>query len=174
VTYKRFYVLVEGKDDERFFKRVITPLLEKQYDFVDIYKYSQAKDKKIRGFINSIQCMKAKYVYITDNDCVKCYKTQVKSVLDKHDCIDVNDIVVVIQEIESWYLAGLDKLSCKKLGIKDCVSTIDVTKEDFDRLKPKKFDSRTDFMQEVLKYFDIDTGKHKNASFKYFLNTFCG
>ncbi|MFW6029499.1 MAG: hypothetical protein ACOCRO_04515 [Halanaerobiales bacterium] len=37
----------------------------------------------------------------------------------------------------------------------------------FNNLIPRNFDLRIDFMQELLKYFSIDTGKRKNKSCKF-------
>jgi hypothetical protein len=79
---------------------------------------------------------------------------------------------VVIKEIESWYLAGLDDRSSKRLGTRYLNTTDNVTKEQFNDLIPKKFDSRIDFMQEILKCFHTETGKQKNTSFRYFLEKY--
>jgi hypothetical protein len=37
---------------------------------------------------------------------------------------------------------------------------------------PKKFDSKIDFMIEILKYYSIDIAKQKNGSFKKFIDEF--
>lgn len=76
---------------------------------------------------------------------------------------------MVIKKIESWYLAGLDDSPCKQLGIPSYTNTEDITKEQFNRLMSKKFDSRIDFMQEILKYFQVEIAKQKNKSFNYLL-----
>jgi len=73
----------------------------------------------------------------------------------------------VRKEIESWYLAILDDGKCKEFGVPS-FRTDDVTKEQFNGLIPKKFDSGIDFMREILKSFDIEIAKRKNRSFKYF------
>ena len=78
-------------------------------------------------------------------------------------------IVIVIKEIESWYLAGLDEKQCKELGIKSFQETNDITKEQFNSVIPTKYDSRIDFMAEILKRFSIETAKSKNNSFQYFI-----
>ena len=49
-------------------------------------------------------------------------------------------------------------------------STDNITKEKFDKLIPKRFASRIDFMSEMLKLFSIEEAKRKNKSFKYFRN----
>ena len=59
----------------------------------------------------------------------------------------------------------------KNLGIKKKIpdTTDTVTKEQFYNLMPKKFDSKIDFMREILKNFSIEIAKKKNKSFKYFV-----
>ena len=97
--------------------------------------------------------------------CITAKKREVKGVIKN---IDKDRIMVVKIEIESWYLAGLDVNSSKTLGIASCNDTNNLTKEQFDRLIPKRFDSRIDFMQETLKHFQMKVAKQKNKSFKYF------
>ena len=74
------------------------------------------------------------------------------------------------REIESWYLAGLDDKSCKELGLKPFKDTDGVTKEDFNKLIPKRFNSRIDFMVEIIKRFTTKTAKQENRSFSYFMS----
>jgi hypothetical protein len=74
----------------------------------------------------------------------------------------------VIREIESWYYAGLTTESALSLDVPDFPFTDNLTKEDFNGLIPGKYDSRIDFMFEILKYFSIDTAGKKNHSFRYF------
>ena len=84
----------------------------------------------------------------------------------------VAQIAIVVKEIESWYLAGLDNKQSKNLKIPILNSTDDITKEKFNQLIPKKFDSKLDFMTESLKCFSIETAKLKNKSFKYFIEKY--
>jgi len=86
--------------------------------------------------------------------------------------IDPENILVVIKEIESWYLAGLDDHACITLDLKPCTLTDGITKEQFNSLIPKKFDSRVNFMIEILKIFSIETAKTKNRSFRYFIEKY--
>ena len=90
------------------------------------------------------------------------------------DRIDKNNLIIVVKEIEGWYLAGLDDESCEELGLRPFRSTDDITKEHFNNLIPNKFDSRIDFMIEILKRFSFETAKQKNKSFSYFMLKFSG
>jgi hypothetical protein len=77
---------------------------------------------------------------------------------------------VVIEEIESWYLAGLDERGSALLGLPDFGTTDTVTKEDFIALTPERFDSRIDLMIDILKIFSVTVAQRKNRSFGYFFS----
>ncbi|NQU04751.1 MAG: hypothetical protein HQ568_01560 [Calditrichaeota bacterium] len=81
-------------------------------------------------------------------------------------------MAIVRVEIESWYLAGMSDEVAPRLGLKGIKSTNDINKEDFNSMIPKDFDSRIDFMNELLKDFSINTAKKKNNSFDYFCTKF--
>ena len=67
---KRLYVFVEGDDDNRYFKRILEPILTNY--FVQIIEYSGLTQKKAPEFINSIQSMGADYLFLHDLDCNPC------------------------------------------------------------------------------------------------------
>ena len=79
-------------------------------------------------------------------------------------------IIVVVKEIESWYLAGLDENTSKKLGIRKKIGTIDnITKEHFNQLIPGTM-PRIEFMRKILENYDVEIAKERCGSFGYFLN----
>jgi len=173
MAYRKLYVLVEGDDDKRFFGKVIEPFIKKDYDSILKWEYSHQKKKSVVNFLKSIKSMKADYIYVSDIDnspCTTSKKQNIKGFYKK--VIDTNKIVAVIKEIESWYLAGLCDKDSTKLLKKVFKTTDDITKEQFNRLIPKSFDSRIDFMLEMLKRFSLETAKKKNRSFKYFISCF--
>jgi len=104
-----------------------------------------------------------------DTPCVTARKEEIQK---RFKNVDSDKIMVVRKEIESWYLAGLKNDRCKELGVSIFAATDEVTKEQFDEIIPGNFDSGIDFMQEILKSFDIETAKRKNESFKYFANKY--
>lgn len=116
--------------------------------------------------------MGADYLYVIDINNSPCVTAKKDEILSKLRNIDKEKIIVVIKEIESWYLAGIDDIKAKKLKIRNLNSTNDITKEKFNSLIPKRFNSRIDFMLEILKDFSIETAKQKNKSFKYFINKY--
>ncbi len=169
MAYEALYILVEGEDDKRFFERIVKPMFEGKYDSVAVWKYAQERNKRVSRFLRSIKGMKANYIYVSDINLAPCVTAKKQDVQSKFKDIDTDRIIVVIKEIESWYLAGLDDTSSREFRIPPCDTTDNVTKEQFNDLIPQKFDSRIDFMQEILKCFQIETGKQKNKSFRYFL-----
>jgi len=126
----------------------------------------------VDNFIKSIKAMGADYIYLTDINYSPCITAKKGDVKRKYKNIDIDKIAIVVREIESWYLAGLDNMVCKKLKINTFNNTNDVSKEKFNTLIPKEFISRIDFMLEILKNFSIAIAEHKNTSFQYFLKKF--
>lgn len=172
--YKRLFIWVEGTDDERFFNQIICPLLQEKYNYIKIIKYAVQPQVWRDSFLKSIGQMQAEYIFIADINSAKCI-TDKKSKLQKSfKSLDVNRIVIVSSEIESWYLSGLDESLYKQLGISSYQNhTEQITKEKFCNLMPKKFKkSQIDFMQEVLKVFKVEIATERNKSFKYFFDKY--
>lgn len=167
MDYRRLYIWVEGEDDERFFKKIMEPKLQKKYDFVKTICYAAMKKEKIDNFLKSIKAMGADYIYVTDINNSPCVTAKKQETKNKLRNIDEGKIIVVIKEIESWYLAGLNDTVSEKFKICIYSTTDTITKEQFNSLIPKKFDSRIDFMLEILKFFSIEKAKQKNRSFRY-------
>ena len=86
--------------------------------------------------------------------------------------IEADRVLVVVPEIEGWYLAGLDAEHSARLGVGGPDSTDQITKEDFTRLRPRGFDSNREFMLEILDCFSVEAAREKNASFDYFCRKF--
>lgn len=64
------------------------------------------------------------------------------------------------------------KKNSKKLKIPYFEKTNEITKEQFNKIKPKKFDSDIDFKSELLNYYCIEIAKKKNSSFNYFFKNY--
>ncbi len=164
---KGLVIFVEGLDEVRFFRNIIVPFLETRYSFVDIYQYQNQKKKSVNNYLKSIKILGYDYIYVTDMDFHPCATAKKEKIVNKYREVDINTVIVVKMEIESWYLAGLDKSNSGKLRISYHKNTDNLIKEAFDNLIPEKF-GRKDFMVEVLKKFDFNQAKKQNSSFKYF------
>ena len=172
---KRLRVLLEGNDDERFFEDIIKPILSPQYDLIQVWQYAQQPLRRTKNFLRAIKAMNSEYFFLRDINDFPCVTARLESIKCKYGArIDINNVIIVVKEIESWYLAGLDDKARKELGIGTFHNTDNIIKEKFNNLIPKKFDSRIDFMIEILKRFTVETGTQKNRSFLYFINKISG
>lgn len=182
---KGLFIWVEGDDDERFFERVIKSHFDTEYDYVKIISYEgdrykeEKKKEKITSFFKAITSMKksvgytADYLFVTDLDTTPCATRKKQEIKEILKGIDEKRILVVKNEIEGWYIAGLNDRDSKKLGVKCFHSTNKLTKEAFNKIMPRRFaSSRIDFMQEILNCFCLETAKKKNESFKYFIGKY--
>jgi len=170
--YRQIFIFIEGDKDEIFFSKIIKPLFEKRYSYVRLWKYAEVSKAKIHSFIESIRAMDADYIFVTDinnSPCVTAKKKKIKKMIKN---IDIDRIVVVRKEIEGWCLAGLENSLCNRLRAPFKKDTNDLTKEEFNNLIPKKFDSEIDFIIEILKSFSIETAEERNTSFGYFINKY--
>lgn len=164
--------MVEGEDDIRFFGRIIKPLFISRYDSVEIIPYASIRRTKVNNFLKSVRLMKNDYIFLADIDTERSVRDKKQILFYHFSNIESGSIVVVIKEIESWYYAGLSRESGLNLGVPDLPSTDELTKEDFNRLIPRKYDSRIDFMFEILKYFSLDSARMKNHSFRFFVDRY--
>lgn len=170
--FQGLFIWVEGADDLRFFNKIVKPILEKRYSWVQVREYAKESSEYLTNFLKSIERMPADYILVADmnsSPCVTHRKERLKKTFKK---IDGTRTVVAIQEIESWYLAGLNDISSQRLGLPIFSTTDRVTKEEFNTLKSNKFDFRTDFMVEILNHFSLEMAKQKNSSFKYFVEKY--
>jgi len=174
------YIFVEGPDDFRFFDRIIVPLIKEKHNVPVIHIIESAKlsKGKIRGFLQSINSVKEwDYIFVRDlNDkpCVTARKREIKNILKDVEgkIIDEGRIIVVVREIEGWYLAGLSAEDARELKVKELPPTTDnLTKEQFNRLIPEGF-YRLEFMLELLDRFSIKEARKKNRSFDYFIEKY--
>jgi hypothetical protein len=169
---KRLFIMVEGEDDVRFFGRLIKPLIAPRYDSVEIIPYACIKREKVNRFLKSVILMKNDYIFVADIDNERSVRDKKQILYYRFSEIDGGKIVIVIREIESWYYAGIAGSLAQELGITETGNTDDLTKEDFNVRIPRKFDSRIDFMFEILKSFSLDAAAKKNTSFRFFVERY--
>lgn len=151
---------------------MIKPVFDKKYNVVSVQQYVQMKRKKLEDFLKSIKDMDADYIYVRDINDAPCVTAKKREIQNKINNADNNRIIVVIKEIESWYLAGLNETNSKRFGIPNFDTTDNITKAKFNSFIPRNFDSGIDFKLEILKCFSINMAKQKNKSFRYFLEKY--
>jgi hypothetical protein len=172
------YIWVEGDDDERFLSNVVKPAFLASYDDVKFVRYRQMPPKKVRAFLRTIKRIQkkqkaAEYIFVADVNREPCVSAKKQKLLNQYRELERDKILVVVKEIEAWFLAGLTQAACRQLDITYLSNTDGTTKEQFGDLRQNKYDSKVDFQQEILRLFDIETARKKNTSFDYFMRKFC-
>lgn len=171
MQFRQLYIFVEGSYDKRFFEKIIAPLFEKHFDYIKVVEYAQHK-KETKKYLGTIDTMQANYLYVTDNDLTPCITERKRKEKRKIATLEEDKILVVVEEIESWYIAGIDKKSAEKMKVSLPDSTEKITKEKFRALKPKRFQTQLDFMLYLLNNYSIESAKKRNKSFKYFFEKY--
>lgn len=166
---RRLFIFVEGSDDVRFFETIIKPRFEHAFESVELITFACTKSVRVDRFIRGINAMNHRYIIVTDIDLENSVHSKKKIILSRFSEADYQNVMVIIQEIESWYLAGIDGNGAKILGIHAPARTDFVTKEHFIRWIPRYYPSKIAFMIEVLKHFSISTAVEKNKSFRFFI-----
>lgn len=169
---RRLYIFVEGEDDVRFFGRVMKPLFVPRYDTVELLPYASIKRLKVNNFLKSLAEMKHDYIFVADIDTERSVRDKKQILYHWYSNINGSNIVIVIMEIESWYYAGLPADTLRRFGLPLLPATDAMTKEDFNALIPPSFDSRIDFMFEILKSFSPTTAAQHNQSFRFFFERY--
>lgn len=178
MSYKELFIFVEGPDDERYIKTVVSPKLEDVFSFVKIIKYATLSKTIIENFIKTYKKqIHTDYLFICDMDArgakSQCVTKRKEKEQNKYGSyLEIDKIIVVREEIESWYLAGITSTNLIKFKIKNFTDTELVTKEEFEKMIPKNFISPNDFMVEILKEYSIDQAKDVNNSLKYFADKY--
>jgi hypothetical protein len=110
---------------------------------------------------------------MTDKDTSDCITKRKKKLSSVYEEVEEKNILIVIKEIEAWYLAGVGKQFAKKHNLKIPSNTDEINKTKFKViLKSSDFDEGLDMMQEIAKRFDIELAKKRNTSFSYFWNKY--
>lgn len=170
---RRLVILIEGDDDKDFFDRVIKPRFERKYRPVVLWKYRKKSLEEVNQYLEIEKKRDAEYIFVADNDKLQCVPKKKAEVQKQYHSIDdKSKILIVVKEMEGWYLAGLDENACERLGFSPFKTTDKIGKGKFKKARLASSRSRINFMQDVLRLFDIETAKCKNESFRYFVEDF--
>jgi hypothetical protein len=169
----RLWVLIEGEQDERFFKKILHKQFRKKYKYVHYWPYAEEKPELFEGMISS--CIDENIDYIITGDCDSDDpNTHVDKLYERSNkIVNKSNIFIIIKEIESWYLSGLSEDKIKLMEFKESFdNTNDLTKQDFENMKPKKYKSFYYYITTILSYFDHNIAINKNNSFKQFIEKY--
>lgn len=165
------FIFIEGKHDKIFVDHILLNyLLNKESILVYSIPYSNKSPSKINREIKS----KANnYLFLSDLDRnqTPCITSKKELKLNRYCNLDSNRIIIVKEEIESWFLAGIDSSINQFKHFNIPPNTDLITKEDFDKiLKEHSIDNKINFLIEVSKDYNIELASKRNSSFNYFLD----
>ena len=120
---------------------------------------------KFKNFIEVIHELDADYFLIGDKDNEETIEIAIETILNRTDNIaHKENVIVVIKEIESWYLAGLSEYLTSKFNITINLSNTEVfSKEDFYDIRPANL-SIFWFMSIILEKYDLIKAFGRNNS----------
>ena len=144
------------------------PIIQIAFVDVRIQEYSCDKLSKTNEYVKNIRNISQwDYLFLADLDDVACVTEKKKQLIRQYTHLESERILIVKHEVESWYLAGVDSDTREEFSIQVPRETSNVTKEDFNRMIPRRFESRIDFMAEILNRYDIEAARSKNESLEY-------
>ncbi len=164
---KNLIIFVEGPNDRRFIECIVLPKIENLFDCVQFYEYATKPVKQTKNFIRAIKKMSYKYIFVKDFDRSVCVTQRKNHILEKYCDCDKSLIQIVRIEIESWYAAGINKTSYKKLRITKFNDCNNVCKNTFEQHLPPKSIVQ-DKMIDILDNYDLKLGRKRNNSLNYF------
>lgn len=166
-------LFVEGAHDKIFFssEKITKILLSKGFDSIECYEYEHLTKIKVRKFISTIaQCSSWEFIFSADKDKLPCITKAIEENRKIFNIRNINRIVIVNCEIESWYLAGISKKIQRKYRLNIPRDTQNVTKEQFNIAYIPKITDKFSFLTEVAEEYDVRVAKTRNQSFNYFIN----
>jgi hypothetical protein len=169
---RRLFILVEGADDVRFFDRIIKPLLEPRYKSVELIAFASLRRGMVSRFLLSLERLGHDYILATDIDAEPSVRAKKRVIIKRFPDLNPRKVIIVIKEIEGWYLAGIDDDQQHTFGLIPFHSTDDLTKEAFNARIPGQFTSRIEFMIALLESFSIETASIQNRSFAFFTRAY--
>ena len=169
---KRLAILVEGNRDEDFISWIVKPIMMGLGKYRDVitYKFQRIPKHINEGYIEAVISMNDDVLCLTD---IKGFqrKDHKKEQVQRDHIGNIGDdkVIVVIKEIESWYLAGASKLCCRRLRIGYYDRTDNVDKNKFHEIiAHTKFKPRWVCCLEMLRNYDVTQAKQRNKSFNCF------
>ena len=160
------YIYVEGNSDNRLVQKVLS--LRLWNGGYLIKNYAEEEQKLINRTITA-QKSQNRVLFISDLDDCPCFPSRIEKTIRKYRGLkDLGDcICVVCKMIESWYVSGLPDERLDTLLKRRPFDYNKVSKTMLKNLVKDRFKD-SDYMMTLLKFFDIDTAKSRNDSFRHF------
>ena len=108
MEYRQLFVFLEGERDKKFFNKTTRCLFERYYSNIKIVPYRTKTKKTIKDYINTVSHHPDwDYIYLRDSDESPCVTVVLEKIKKSCNYVDLNCAVIVVSEIESWYLSGV-------------------------------------------------------------------
>lgn len=165
---KYLYIFVEGDEDLIFFEnKVVKDYFLNSFISIKCIPYANEPKKNIKRLIQAFKSRSyLKYLFVADLDAHPCVTKRVDNLLIKYPYLEKERILVIIKEIECWYLAGLPEKFITKFKFKFRKHNEKITKEDFEEKIPSSY-TKLEFLIESAHNFDLELGKSTNRSIDY-------
>jgi len=165
------YFFVEGLSDEIFIGNIIQRILPEMK--IKVIQYARKEKEKTISYLKSLNSMinsncNINYYFIADDDSLPPFPDEkIKRITKKYKSVKEQNIIIVKDEIENWYLAGITNKTSMKLNLSAIKDTNKITKEGFKKLL--KNNNWLDAYSEILLDYSLGRAKEKSRSFKYFM-----
>ena len=172
-NFQKLFIYVEGIEDQMFIENILRELFFKSQIQFFVIPYQQKPNDLINKHIQKISSRKYKYVFLSDLDYkfYPCFTSRKNKRIKEYPNLNTQNIVIVREEIESWYLAGINNSNNSFRNLEIPNNTENITKEDFnDIIENSNFTSKGDFLMEISRTYDLNLALKRNRSLKYFLN----
>jgi hypothetical protein len=170
------HILVEGDQDDSFVQKVVKPwLLNKgKYNNVETFAYANRKKEITENYVKTIKEKQEDILCLTDSTHASCISGRIDDLINNGiGTFERKAIIVVVKEIESWYLAGVDNQCCRRIHIPYFERTEQIKKEEFHSIIAKsKYKPKPACRLEMLKYFNIVLASQRNISFYRFYSKY--
>lgn len=178
-------IFCEGSNDDALLRKIINHFTFFPAWRIQSYAYAQERLEKVKDFIRNAQRainqgnknFISSFIFTSDADFVKRgWQNNRKSIqtrlagLNSQYGVQSQYIVLVVDMLESWLVAGLDQNACSLLGINYVVNTESYTKTHFKNDYPKIDKSEIIARSKILEEINFEYAK-RNESYSYFVNT---
>ncbi|MCW6169320.1 MAG: hypothetical protein LVQ96_04370 [Thermoplasmatales archaeon] len=163
------YFFVEGFYDGRFFRAIIDNIFKNLP--AKIIQYFIKRDEKVDRYIISLDAQHISFLFIADEDPdhFSSKESRINELTRRFPRLPREKIVLIVPEIEGWYIAGLPSQKARSLEIRNLPDPDNCSKEKFVSILPRNTDG-IPIRSEMLENYDLALAMSKSTSFQEFVN----
>lgn len=177
---KQMIFFVEGPEDMAFVEKILSRIFsDNSIDIISIIPYQQKNNGNIRHDVKHAKATGTDYVLLSDLDshsysCITSRKNKrVEEFYDRNtqeETFTLDEIIIVVEELESWILAGIDTSIGAYASLDIPENTDHITKEKFNEIISNSKFNKLDLINPSD--YDVKLAIKRNKSFKYFLEKY--